>query len=124
MHRHDCSCARSDCVFDGAGGEGQALVDVDDDRDGPDGQDRRRGGHIGMGRDYDFVAGAEFQGRHSRGKRIAAARRQGEMLYAEIARIAALEAVALVPDAVSKKSLRAQNPCNGFDFFLANDVHG
>ena len=40
------------------GGDRDALVDIDDDRNGSNRQNRRRGRHIGVGGNDDFVAWA------------------------------------------------------------------
>ncbi len=94
--------ARADRVLKGGGIERQAFVNIDDHGNRADCKDGRRGRHVGMGRDEYLVAGAEADGGHRSGERVAAACGKGKVLCAEVGGIALLETIALVSDAVAE----------------------
>ena len=73
MNGHDGARARSDGGLDRLRIDRDGLVDIDDQRDRADREHRSRGRHIGVGRDDHFVAGAEADGGHRRGERVASA---------------------------------------------------
>ena len=60
---------------------------------------------------------------HCRRQRITSARRQGEMLDAQIFGVTLLEPVALVPDSIAEQRLRTDHPRDRVDLFLAGDIH-
>ncbi len=67
--------------------------------------------------------GPEADGGHRRNQRVAAARREREMLDAEKFRVARFEPVALSADAVSEKRLGADYLRERVDLFLPDQVH-
>ena len=73
MHGNDGAGARADRRLDRLGIDGDGLVDVDDHRDGADGEHGGGRGHIGVRGDEHLIAGADADADHRRGQRIAAA---------------------------------------------------
>jgi hypothetical protein len=115
--------ARADGVLKGAGIDGDGLVDVDDHGDGAGSQHRGGARHVGVGGDQHLVAGAEPDGGHRGGERVAAAGGKREVPDAEPGGVALLEALALAADAIAEQRLVADRRRDRFDLFVARDVH-
>ena len=124
VDRNDGARMRADRVAYGRGADGEALVDVDDHRNGADRQHRRGRRHIGVGRNQHLVARADAETDKPGGKAIGAARSKRELADAEMLGIALLEALAFAVVAVAEQLARADHPCDRLDLFLAGQIHG
>ncbi len=123
MHRHHRLGARTDRRIERLGIDGDAFVDIDDDRDGAHREDGGGGCHIGVGGDEHFIARAQAHRDHRRGQRVAAACREGKMLHAEIFGVAGFESIAFLSDPVTEERVGADHPRNCVNFLLAGDIH-
>ena len=124
MHRDHRFGARPDRVLDRLRVDRDALVDVDDHRDGAGREHRHGRRHVGVRRHQHLVARPDAQGDHRRGQRIGAAAGQRHVAGAQILGVAPLEALALAADAVAEQVALADHLGDRVDLFLSNDVHG
>ena len=107
----------------GLRGDRDALVDVDDHRNGADRQHGRRGRHIGVGGNDDFVAWADAHRGQACRQSERPAGRKSEMADAEIGRVSLLKRRALALFAVPKQLARPDDPGDRLDLLLADDIH-
>jgi len=124
VDRDDGAGARADRLLDRLRIDGDALVDVDDHRDGAHRQHRRRRRHVGVGRHQHLVAGSEPDADHRRRQAEGAAGGQREVAGPQPVGVAPLEALALAVGAVAEQGAGADHLGDGVDLFLPGDVHG
>src|SRR6185437_7853089 len=124
MDGNDRLRVRPDGGANGPRRDRDALVDVDDHRNG---SNRQNGGcrrHIGVGWNDDFVARTYAHRGQARRQRKGAAGGEREMTDAEIGGVALLEGRALTVFAVPKQFARPDDPGDRFDLLFADDIHG
>jgi hypothetical protein len=100
-----------------------ALVDVDDH--GNRAHREHCGGrrHVAVGGYQDLGAGADAEPDQGGRQPVGAAGSQRAVLHSDVSRVASLEAIALIADAVANQLPRADHRCDRFDLLVADDVH-
>jgi hypothetical protein len=109
MHGNDRLRVRPDDGADGLRRNRDALVDIDDDRNGSNRQNGRGGRHIGVGGNDDFVAWANAHRGQARRQREGAAGRESEMTDVEVRGVSLLERRALALFAVPEQLARSDD---------------